>query len=113
MRKAFFTIIGILIPFFTPVYVFADVLGDRLNNIGNAQDETTFVEYVYQFAVPLAVFSLVALSIYSAYLMITSQGNPDKLAEAKETIVNAVLGFSMVALSIALLALLGGVLEIA
>lgn len=113
MRKKIFILLSTLLPLATPIYAFADVLGDRIALLEQADDEVSFVTYIYQFALPLAVFSLVGLGVYSAYLMITSQGNPDKLSEAKETIVNAVLGFSMVVLSVALLALLGGILEIA
>jgi len=112
IRKSLYALVVLIINFVAPAYVFADVLGDRLSKLEQTTDEKTFLMYVYQLAVPLASFSLVGLSIYSGYLMITSQGNPEKLQEAKETITNAVLGFAMVALSIALLALLGGILNI-
>jgi hypothetical protein len=112
IRKIIYGILAVALNLATPVYAFADVLGDRLSDLESSTDEVSFLQYIYQLAIPLAVFSLVGLSIYAGYLMITSQGNPDKLQEARETIVNAVLGFAMVALSIALLALLGGILNI-
>jgi hypothetical protein len=112
LLKPIYTLIVMLFNLATPIYAFADVLGDRLSDLEQTTDEKTFLEYIYQLAIPLAVFSLVGLSIYAGFLMVTSQGNPEKLQEAKETITNAVLGFAMVALSIALLALLGGILNI-
>lgn len=111
-NRIFWGALALFAPLLVPTMAFADVIADRINQLDNATDETTFAQYIYELAIPLAVASLVGLSVYAAFLMITSQGNPDKLAEAKETIVNAFLGFAMVALSVALLALLGSTLNI-
>jgi ABC-type uncharacterized transport system permease subunit len=112
LNQAVWSILSLILPLSLPAIAFADVIGDRLNQLENATDETTFTQYIYELAIPLSVASLVGLFVYAAFLMITSQGNPEKLAEAKETIVNAVLGFAMVALSVALLVLLGSTLNI-
>ena len=112
INRAIWSVMALVLPLLLPAITFADVIGDRINQLDNATDEKTFTQYIYELAIPLSVASLVGLFVYAAFLMITSQGNPDKLAEAKETIVNAVLGFAMVALSVALLALLGSTLNI-
>ncbi|GAB4158870.1 MAG: hypothetical protein Fur003_2650 [Candidatus Dojkabacteria bacterium] len=95
-----------------PSLAFADVLSDRLNAISSATDEVSLVSSISSFAIPLGVISLVGIMTVAGYNLITSQGNPDKLNEAREMIINGLLGFAVVALSIAILALLQNVLNL-
>lgn len=95
-----------------PTVVFADVLEDKLQQLSDSDTEVDLITNLYEFAIPVSVIGLVALSVYAGILMVTSAGDPEKLSEAKETITNAVLGFAVVVLSVALLALLTTTLNI-
>lgn len=92
--------------FFSVERVFADVLSDRLDDIGDATNESDFAQKVLDFAVPTGILSLFALLFKGAYDLMTSQGNPDKLNEAREGITNAIVGFGLVVMSVAILLLI-------
>lgn len=104
-------LLAILI-FFMPGSVHADVLSDRLADVTSSTDETSFVNAVLNLAIPVAVFCLFGLGIYAGYNMLTSQGNPEKINEAREIITNAVLGFALIGLSVAVLLLIQDILKI-
>lgn len=91
---------------------FADTLSDRINDVTASQDETSFVNAILGLSVPVAVLCLLGLGIYSGYTLLTSQGNPEKINEAREAITNAVLGFALIGLSVAVLLLIQDVLQI-
>lgn len=96
--------------------VHADALGDIVSSqIANAtqqQDLTGLVNAVVQVAVPLGVLAAIVLMSYAGYVMITSQGNPEKLGDAREIATNAIIGFALVALSVAILLLIQNTLNI-
>lgn len=92
--------------------VYADTLSDRIDDVTDSQNESDLVGSILRLSVPLAIMALVALFVYAGYQMLTSQGNPDKLNEARETVTNAILGFILIALSVAVLVLIQNVLEI-
>ncbi len=96
--------------FIRPAY--GDVLSKRLEDITAAQNQGDLISAVLGVAVPVAIMALVGLSAYAGFLMLTSQGNPEKLAEAKEVISNALTGFGLIALSVALLLVIQSVLKI-
>lgn len=99
--------------FFSNVSVtYADVLSDRISDVTASTNETTFVQSIVRLSIPIAILSLVGLSAYAGFLMLTSQGNPEKLAEAKEVFTNAVLGFGLIALSVAILVIIQSVLKL-
>lgn len=104
--------------FVSQLYAQGDSLEGRLGGItgGNfGQGEGAFagfIQAVLNFAVPLGVFFAFVLLGYSAFVMITSAGNPEKLNEAREIATNAIIGAIMIGLSVMVLAILGGVLGI-
>ena len=65
---------------------------------------------IVKIAVPLGVISVVLLVVYAGYLLMSSQGNPDKLKEGKDIITNAIIGFVVVLLSVAILILISNTL---
>lgn len=81
----------------------------RLENQG-VSDERQFIDAVIDVAVPLAVICVVVLVIYSGYLLMSSQGNPDKLREGKDILTNAIIGFLVILLSVAILLLISNTL---
>lgn len=85
-----------------------DTLSDRLGNLegGSINDPEGLINAVVDIAVPLAVICVVVLVIYSGYLLMSSQGNPDKLKEGKDILTNAIIGFLVILLSVAILLLL-------
>ena len=87
-------------------------LGDQLNKIedGTVTDESDLVQTIVSIAVPLGVISVVILVVYAGYLLTSSQGNPDKLKEEKDIITNAIIGFVVVLLSVAILILISNTL---
>jgi hypothetical protein len=101
---------GLMLVLNTPVY--ADQLSDRLGDVTDATDETSFVQAIYYLAIPISVVCLVGLGAFASYKMLTSQGNPDKINEAKEILTNAIMGFALIGLSIAIMILIQNVLQI-
>ena len=67
---------------------------------------------IVRIALPLAGTAAVILLIIAGYKMITSQGNPDKLKDAKEMITNAIIGLVFILLSVSILALISNVFNL-
>jgi hypothetical protein len=70
----------------------------------------SIVSKVANLAVPVSIVALVILMSYGAFTMVTSQGNPEKINEAKEIISNALIGFVVVVGAVAILIALNGLL---
>lgn len=62
------------------------------------------------FATGLALIAAIYLLITGGLKVMTSSGQPDKLADGKETITSALIGLAFIALAIALLQIIGGAL---
>lgn len=76
-----------------------NAIGDLVTNIVNI-------------ALPLAAIATLVLLTVAGYQLITSQGNPDKLKEAKEMITNAIIGLVFILLSISILVLISNVFKL-
>lgn len=74
--------------------------------------EEEIIERFIQIAVPLAVICVVVLVVYAAYMLMSSQGNPDKIKEGKEVLTNAIIGFLVILLSVAILLLIAQTLNL-
>jgi hypothetical protein len=109
---------------YTP-FVFASTLGgeigDGVDKIANGNVTTTatgvaaltdFISQIIKIALPLAVLALLLLMGYGGFLMISSQGNPEKLGEAKEVISNALIGFAVIVCAGAFLIVINNVLNL-
>ena len=98
----------------TPVH--ADALGNQISTqITNVSSQTTIpglVNSLISLAIPLGVLCAIGLMIVAGYNMITSQGNPEKLTEAREIATNAIIGFALIALSVAILLLIKNTLNL-
>lgn len=81
----------------------AQTLEQRLQGIANAQDEEQLINAIIRFSVPAGALALIGLSISAVYTVITSQGNPEKLGEAREVFQNAILGFVLIVLAVSVL----------
>jgi len=96
--------------------IYASSLSEILNDLQNQTEEGNgvgaFMEAIINFAIPLSAVSVFVLLSFAAYKLMTSQGNPDKLKDAKEQISNAIIGFIFIILSVAILALLSNILNI-
>jgi hypothetical protein len=98
--------------------VYADSLGETLQNriadLEGAEDMTDveFVDTIANIAVPAAILCLIVLVVYGGYMLISSQGNPDKLREGREVLTNAIIGFFIVVLSIVILLLISNSLNL-
>lgn len=96
--------------------VFAQGLGDGLSSgineleSGDITTKEELVQSIVKIAVPLGVICLVLLVVYAGYLLMSSQGNPDKIQEGKEIITNAIIGFLVVLLSVGILLLISNTL---
>jgi hypothetical protein len=93
--------------------VYAQSLGDSLATITSEDgpsDAEGLVDSIVGIAVPLASMSVVVLVVYAGYILMSSQGNPDKLKEGKEVLTNAIIGFLVILLSVAILLLLSNTL---
>ena len=87
-------------------------LGDELKTLqdGSVSTESDLVGMIVKIAVPLGVISVVLLVVYAGYLLMSSQGDPDKLKEGRDIITNAIIGFVVVLLSVAILILISNTL---
>ena len=96
--------------------IYASSLTDILRNLQTDTEDSSeigeFMEAVINFAIPLSAVSVFVLLAFAAYKLMTSQGNPDKLQDAKEQISNAIIGFIFILLSVAILTLLSEILNI-
>ena len=98
---------------------YASSLGDELSRgLGNfgrtdtlapwGEVERVMLDRFVGIAVPLAVICVVVLVVYAAYLLMSSQGNPDKINEGKEVLTNAIIGFIVILLSLVILIVISG-----
>jgi hypothetical protein len=74
--------------------------------IGALIGEEGFISAIVNIAVPAAILCLIVLVVYAGYMLISSQGNPDKLKEGKEVLTNAIIGFFVIVLSTVILLLI-------
>lgn len=96
---------------------YAQNLGGKIGGeVGDLEGNETIdsvdslVEAIVDIAVPVAILCLVVLVVYAGYMLISSQGNPDKLKEGREVLTNAIIGFFIVVLSVVILLLLSNTL---
>ena len=95
---------------FTATKVYAatslsDTLSGTLSqdSLDNIESDAEFVNWIIKISIPLGVTCAFVLLVYAGYMMVTSQGNPDKLQESREVITNAIIGFVVIVLSVTLL----------
>lgn len=96
---------------------YAQNLGGKIGGeVGDLEGNETIdsidslVDTIVDIAVPVAILCLVVLVVYAGYMLISSQGNPDKLKEGREVLTNAIIGFFIVVLSVVILVLLSDAL---
>ncbi len=70
------------------------------------------VQTIVNIALPLAGAAALVLLIIAGYKMISSQGNPEKLNDAREVATNAIIGLVFILLSVGILVLVANVFEI-
>lgn len=94
--------------------VYAQRLGDGIGGVvddpGSIKDEEDLVNRIVGAALPIAVIAAFILLSYGGYLMVSSQGNPEKLQEAKSLITNAIIGLVVILASVGILVLLSDTL---
>ena len=95
----------------------SDTLSNNISSDGGMfNNEVTgvssFINAITNIALPLAGTAALILLIVSGYKMITSQGNPDKLNDAKEMATNAIIGLVFILLSVAILGLISSVFNL-
>jgi len=81
-------------------------------NIGREGGMDSVISVITTIALPLAGSVAIILLIVAGYKMISSQGNPDKLSDAKEMATNAIIGLIFILLSVAILALISNVFNL-
>ncbi|HVZ58420.1 MAG TPA: pilin [Patescibacteria group bacterium] len=70
-------------------------------------DVTSFVQKLFAILLSLTGGIILILLIYSGYQLLLSQGNPDKVKEARERITSAIIGLLFLILSFVILQVLG------
>jgi len=94
--------------------VYAGSLGETLSGElvvdPNATDVESLVEKIVRISVPVAITAAFLLLSYGGYLLISSQGNPEKLEEARSLITNAIVGLLVVVLSVVILLVISGMI---
>jgi hypothetical protein len=86
--------------------------GGGLFNVEGGNALGQFASNIISIALPLAGLATVVLVIVAGYKMVSSQGNPDKLKEAKEMITNAIIGLVFILLSVSILGLVSNVFNL-
>ncbi len=71
-----------------------------------------FATKIVNIALPLAGLATLVLLIIAGYKMISSQGNPEKLKDAKEMITNAIIGLVFILLSVSILLLISNIFQL-
>lgn len=96
--------------------IYASSLSDTLNSssssLTSSTDISSFVTALLNLAIPLSVVCVVVLLVFAGYQLMTSAGNPDKLKESKEVITNAIIGFLVVLMSVAILLLISNIFDL-
>jgi len=89
-----------------------ETIGSSENPAEAINSVESLVDTIVNIAVPVAILCLVVLVVYAGYMLISSQGNPDKLKEGREVLTNAIIGFFIVVLSVVILVLLSDTLNL-
>lgn len=63
---------------------------------------------VIEILLRIGTFAAVAFVIYGGFLFLTSQGEPDKAASARKTIINAVIGLVITLFATGIVSFIGG-----
>lgn len=66
-----------------------------------------FVQDIFTYVLTIAGFGAIIIIIYSGYTFITSRGDKEKIAGARETITSAIVGLLFIILSIVILEIIG------
>lgn len=87
-------------------------LSEKLQSLedATASNENDIVRIIKDIAIPLSVICVVLLLVYGGYMLMSSKGDPDKLQEAKQVITNAIIGFVVILLCVAILILISNTL---
>lgn len=94
---------------------YAESLGSTLSKATQVEADTDLdglIGKIIKIAIPVAVISAFILLSYGGYLMISSQGNPDKIQEARSIITNAIIGLLVVMLSLAILLIISNTFDL-
>lgn len=85
---------------------FAGSLGSQINestDFSNVSNHNDLTKKIVEIAIPLGVGCAIILLVYGGYVMMSSQGNPDKLQEARSIVTNAIIGLLVILLSVSIL----------
>ena len=66
-----------------------------------------FVKSLFELLLMLAAFGGIIIIIYAGYILMTSRGDKEKLAAARETLTSAIVGLLFIILSIVILEIIG------
>lgn len=90
-----------------------DTLSEKVSSLNEGfTSKEDFVQKIVDLAVPLRLRVLLFYWGYGGYLLISSQGSPDKLQEARSVITNAIIGLLVVLLCVAILLLISRSLQL-
>ena len=95
--------------------IYASTLSETLGQVGEFENVSSIegaVQTIVNIALPLAGTVALILFVIAGYKMITSQGNPDKLKDAKDMITNAVIGLVFILLSVGILVLISNLFNL-
>ena len=70
-------------------------------------DENTLMAWILQWAIGIGGGVAFLLIVYAGFMIMTSQGNPDRLQAGKELLTSALAGIILLVFSIFLLKLIG------
>jgi hypothetical protein len=73
----------------------------------SAQSYVAVIMAVFEILMRIAGYAAVGIVMYGAFQFLTSQGEPDKYAAARTTILNAFIGLAIVLFAVAIVNLIG------
>ena len=105
MRIIYNLILTPLVYLFTAAPAFADVLDARVNTgtgkniIGQDQSIGSIVSFLVSFIIVIAFLAALLFIVIGAFQWITSGGDKQKVADARNHIIAAIIGLIIIALS--------------
>lgn len=99
----------LLMTILLPVGVMAQV---GLTNISRYDSLEEVLIAVFSLLQPVVAIAFIAMVLYGGWTYLTSQGEPEKIARAKQIIVSAIVGFVIIVIAPRLVELIAGILGV-
>ena len=88
-------------------YCYSDVpdieLGVYIGNVGTVHGLESYIALIYNYLIGVATILAIVMIMYGGFRWVTAAGNPERIGQAKQTIIGAVIGLVLALFSYTLL----------